>query len=423
LLICLKYGMFLLDELAVLLGFAGIRFEPVEVSLILPLGISFYTLQAIGYLLDVYHGKEEALDNFFKVSLFISYFPKIIQGPFTRYREVGQQLSEGHSWDNERVKHGIERMIWGYFMKLVIADRMAVVVSDVFDNYATKGYEGFTILFGVMIYSVQIYSDFLGGMHIIMGASEIFGVTLPENFKQPFFAKSVAEFWRRWHITLGSWMKTYVFYPMALSPAFAKMGKYLKKNVSREAGKVVPASIASFFVFLLVGMWHGASTKYVIYALYQAIMVSTNTLLDTPYGRMREFFHIDDRNIVWKAFQIVRTYFLVLFGRYFSRANSLADANAMLKATAANFNPEIFTDGTLFGFGLDKSNFWLMIITIGLLAAVDLLHERGVSIRQKLDSVNVVGRWIVYFAVIFGIILFGMYGPELTIRDFVYQDF
>lgn len=422
-LIGLKYGIFLLTEVLQLTQIFGFSFTVPEQTWILPLGISFYTLTSIGYLLDVAHGKDKPENNYFKVALFVSYFPHIVQGPFCRFRELGHQFFVPHEWDYTRVKHGVERMVWGYFMKMVIADRMAVIVSEVCNNYAVKGYVGFTVMLGVMVYSVQIYADFFGGMNIIYGVSEIFGISVEENFRQPFMATSVAEFWRRWHISLGTWMKTYVFYPIALSPTFTKLGKFMKTHFGRNAGKVVPASIASFFVFILVGMWHGASMKYVVYGIWNATMVSTNTLFDETYRKMRKFFHVNEKAFSWKAFQVIRTYFLTLFGRYFSRGNSLADAIAMLKATFSSFNPWIFFDGTIYSLGLNQKNFNLMLIMIVLLAIVDVLHERGVSIREKLDSSDIVLRWTVYFAVIFAIIIFGTYGTELQLRDFIYQGF
>lgn len=422
-LIGLKYGVFLLEEVLHITQAFGVSFTVPEQTWILPLGISFYTLTAIGYLLDVHHGKDEPEKNFFKVALFISYFPHIVQGPFCRFRELGKQFSEEHAWDYTRVKHGVERMVWGYFMKLVIADRMAVIVSEVCNNYAEKGYVGFTVMFGVMVYSVQIYADFFGGMNIIYGVSEIFGISVAENFKQPFLATSVAEFWRRWHISLGTWMKTYVFYPIALSQTFTKLGKRTKERFGRNAGKVLPASIASFFVFILVGMWHGASMKYVVYGIWNATMVSTNTLFASGYAKMRKFFHVNEKSFSWKAFQVIRTYFLTLFGRYFSRGNSLGDAVAMLKATVSTFNPWVFFDGSLYNLGLNQKNFSLMLFLVVILAIVDILHERGISIREKLDSSDVVLRWTVYFAVIFAIVIFGTYGTELQVRDFIYQGF
>ncbi len=422
-LIVLKYGIFILKEVSGIVSFMGISLDIPERSWVLPLGISFYTLQAIGYLIDVYKEKEEAEKNFFKFALFVTFFPQLIQGPFSRYKQIGHQLLAEHKWDYTRVKYGIELMAWGYFMKLVIGDRAAVIVRAVVDGYDTYGHEGITILFAMMIYSIQIYADFSGGMNIVMGLSEILGINLPENFRQPFFAKSVAEFWRRWHITLGAWMKTYVFYPIALSGPFSKLGQRLRKKYGRTVGKVVPASIASFFVFFLVGMWHGADMKYVAYALYQAVLVSSNSLFEDVYKRMRTFFHVNESCFSWKAFQIVRTYILVLIGRYFSVANSLGDAINMLKRTPFACNFWVLWDGSLYDLGLNQRNFMVLIIASIVLGIVDILHEKGISVRKKLDESDIVLRWSIYFLLLFSIVIFGMYGAEVTVRDFIYQGF
>lgn len=422
-LIVLKYGVFILKEVCDLTSLFGFSFDVPERTWLLPLGISFYTLQSIGYVIDVYRGEEEPEENFFKLALFVSFFPQLIQGPFSRFTQIGHQLTAPHKWDYIRVKHGVERMAWGYLMKLVMGDRMAVIVSAIVDGYAQYGHVGFTVLISMIIYSFQIYADFLGGMHIIMGASEVLGIHLPENFRQPFLAKSVSEFWQRWHITLGAWMRTYVFYPLAISKPFAKMGESLRKRYGRTISKCVPPSVAAFVVFFLVGMWHGADMKYVVYGIYQAVLVSTHTLFETPYAKMRKACHINADSMAWKAFQVVRTFFIVMVGRYFSVAHSLGDALGMLKATVSSWNPWVFVDGSLFDLGLNESNWVVMLLCIALIIATDIAHEKGISIREKLDECKPVLRWSVYVITFFVIVIFGMYGDTIQVRDFVYQGF
>ncbi len=235
-----KYTNFVIANLNTLFSWMNINTKFGFLQIIFPLGISFYTFQSVGYLIDVYRGKIKADHHFFHYALFVSYFPQIIQGPISRYDQLANQLMEPHLFDYQRIKFGIQRMLWGFFKKMVIADRIAVVVNQVFDHFYEKNYGGFVIFIAVLLYGIQIYADFSSGMDIIYGVSQIFGIQLSENFRRPFMARSVAEFWQRWHITLGTWMRDYVFYPLALSKPFNYMGKKMRKWGSRYAAKVIP---------------------------------------------------------------------------------------------------------------------------------------------------------------------------------------
>ncbi len=422
-LVVLKYGIFILKESAGLVSLLGVTMDIPEGGWILPLGISFYTLQAIGYLVDVYKGRFEPEKNFFRFALFVTFFPQLIQGPFSRFQHLGGQFFEAHKWDYERVKHGVELMVWGYMMKLIVGDRGAILVTAIMDGYEEYGHEGFTIIVAMFIFCFQLYADFFGGMNIVYGVSEILGINLPQNFRQPYFAKSVSEYWRRWHITLGEWMKNYVFYPIALSAPFAKLNGFLKKRFGRAVAKAVPPSLATFIVFLLVGIWHGADMKYVVYGVYMAVLVSSNSLLEDVYKKMRGFFHINAESFSWKMFQMIRTFILIFIGNYLSDANTLDDAIKMLRRSFSVFNPWVFWDGSLYNLGLNQRNFAVMLIGIVVIMIVDVVHERGIRIRESLDRSDVVLRWTFYILALFVIVVFGMYGADVTARDFIYQGF
>lgn len=418
-----KYANFAIENLNSVLAAAGTGFSLNFINVVLPLGISFYTFQSAGYLIDVYRGKVEADRNIFRYALFVSYFPQIIQGPIGRHRDLAHQLFAPHAFDYTRVKFGLQRILWGFFKKLVIAERASVIVNQVFDNFRGEGYEGIILFLAAALYSVQIYGDFSGGIDIICGVSEIFGIELAENFKRPFFARSVSEFWQRWHITLGSWMRDYVFYPLALSKPFNRLGKSLRKFGSSYAAKVIPTCLASFIVFLLVGVWHGASWKYVAYGLYSAVFVSTATLLEPFYAKVREFFHVQPERFSFRCFQILRTNVLVIIGRYLSRANSFADALLMYKGTVTVWNPWVLVDGTLYELGLNRGNFSFLLLMIGLLLCVDYLQEKGYHLRESIAKQGIVFRWTIYIAALLAVLVFGMYGPAYNAADFVYQGF
>ena len=294
-LLVLKYGNFFAVNMNGLLSGLGARQRLPELRFLLPLGLSFYTFQTMGYLIDVYRGKYAAEKNIFRMALFTTYFPSILQGPINRYDDLSGQLFEPHKFDDMRFREGILRMLWGFFKKMIIAERAVIIVNEIFDGFVQHRYQGFTLVFGILLYGVQLYADFAGGMDIIFGASEMFGIRLRENFRQPYMARSISEFWQRWHMSLGNWMKDYVFYPIALSRPFAKMQKTLKKKVNPYFGKVFPSFLASFMVFILVGIWHGANWKFVFYGIYQATFVSTETLFEKPYADMRKFFHVREQ--------------------------------------------------------------------------------------------------------------------------------
>ena len=417
----IKYGSFLFSIIAPIFSPGG---EGASIrSILLPLGISFYSFQSAGYLMDVYRGKVKADRNIAKYALFVSYFPQIVQGPISRYSDLAKELYAGHDFDYGRVVRGAERIIWGYMKKLVIADRIAVIVKEVFNNYGTEGYAGFTIFMGAIFYGIQIYADFSGGIDIILGISETLGIKQVENFRQPYMARSVTEFWQRWHMTLGHWMRDYVFYPIALSKTFGKLTKAARKTLGNEKGKIAPSVLASFIVFLLVGIWHGAAWKYVVFGIFQAIFVSSGTLFETNYARMRERFKISDESKAFNIFRMIRTIIILTFGRMLARAATLTSAFEMWKLTFASFNPEVLFNNTFLNMGLSVKNYILMWIMIVVLFIVDYVHERGISIRDKLSEQHIVIRYLVVLGAIFFIIVFGIYGPGVDANMFIYQGF
>ncbi|MBQ1391714.1 MAG: MBOAT family protein, partial [Firmicutes bacterium] len=242
-----------------------------RLNLLMPLGISFYTLQAISYIMDVYREKMKPDHHFFKFALYMSFFPQIVQGPFPRYRQLAEQLYTGHDFDYQRFMFGIQLILWGWMKKLIIADRVSIPVSQIFNNYEL--YHGQMIFLGAALYGLQVYADFSGGMDIARGVSQVLGIELELNFRQPYFSTSVEDFWRRWHITLGAFMRDYVFYPMSLSKLFNDLSKKARKVFGNNFGKKLPSFLAMFIVYFIVGAWHGSSWKYVAYGVYNGMFI------------------------------------------------------------------------------------------------------------------------------------------------------
>lgn len=420
-LVFLKYFNFLSSQTFSILGLFGVKAKAPKIDLALPLGISFYTLQATSYIIDVYRGKTQAEKNIAKVALFVSFFPQITQGPIGRFKDLAPQLYEGHRFDSVRFKHGLELALWGLIKKLVIAEYIGMLADTVFTNY--RDYAGFVIFLGSVAYGFQVYSDFSGGMDIIGGIAQIYGINMATNFERPYFARSIAEFWRRWHITLGAWMRDYVFYPLSLSRAFANMGKKTRKVFGTYIGKMLPTFLASFIAFMLVGIWHGSSWKYVAYGLWNSVIITGSILLDPVYKKVLEKLKVNTECFSWQFFQIVRTFVLVSIGRIFSRSASLMDSLRMLKRMFSEFNPWVLTDGTLLKLGLNEKQLFLVFVMLLVLLVVGIMQEKGIHLREKLDEQNIIFRWVFIIAAIVLLLVYGAYGSSFNAADFVYQQF
>lgn len=322
--LCLfKYAHFALEQVnAVLRLFHGHPI-PDTLRLIAPLGISFYTFQMIGYLLDVYWENVRAEENYFKTLLFCSFFPQMTQGPISEFGVLAEQLFSPHDFSYRNYSWGMQRMAWGFFKKMVIADALAPLVADVFANYSA--YTGLTTLIGAFLYSVQIYADFSGYMDIMCGLCEVMGIRLTENFDRPYFSKSVAEYWRRWHMSLGAWFKRFIYYPIGISKWNRNLGKTCRAKLGRKFGDMLPASLALVVVWLATGLWHGASWAYIVWGLVNGLFIILGLWLEPFYAACRAKLHIHEDAWLWRAFQTVRTFILVTFIKVLPEVGTLSD--------------------------------------------------------------------------------------------------
>jgi len=366
-------------------------------SLLLPLGISFYTFQSMGYLIDVYNGKYAPERNPAKFALFVSFFPQLIQGPIARHDQLSHQLLEPHAFDYENIRRGALLMLWGFFKKKVIADRALPLVSQVFASQSEYG--GAVIVIAVLFYSLQQYCDFSGGIDLVTGIAELFGIRLAPNFKRPYFAVSLGDFWRRWHISLGAWMRDYVFYPFALLKPVSNLSKAAKKRFGTDFARALPAALGNILVFLLVGVWHGASMNYVLWGLYNGLILAASALLEPAYKRMNARLGeavVSSRRFY--VFRVLRTFVIVNIGWYFDRALRAGDAFAMLAKTA--FAPRFaqLTDGTLLSLGLAASDYAILGVSTAILIAVSVLKERGVKVRDRLFALPAPAKIAILYA-------------------------
>lgn len=389
--------------------------------LFLPLGISFYTFQSMGYIIDVYRNKYRPERNWERFALFVSFFPQLIQGPISRYDQLAHQLYESHSFDWQRVKHGLELMLWGYFKKLVISDRIAIMTGTIFTN--PDRYQGFYIAFGTVMGLFELYTDFSGGIDIVRGVSEIFGIIMPENFSRPFFATSLADYWRRWHMSLNEWWRDYVFYPLTLSKAFTKLGKFSRKHFGDNLGKKIPTFTALFFVRIINGLWHGGNISYFLGGFYHGLLISLAFVFEEQIKTFGKRLHVRTDCASWRIFQSLRTFALICVIRVQYKATTASEVVVYYKSLFAKFNPWILFDESIYRLGVSRRQFMIVLLGLALIFFVSLFQERGYNIRERLDEENLVFRWIIYLCAIFSIILFGVYGIGYDAASFLYMNF
>lgn len=423
----LKYFNFFAGSLNDLLGIFGISFSIPMLTLFLPLGISFYTFQSMGYVIDVYREKVVAEKNIAKVALFVSFFPQIIQGPIGFYDQLAHQLYEPHKVDFTRIKYGCELILWGYFKKIVIADRAVIAINTVIDNYYS--HNGTTLTFTVLLYALQLYADFSGGIDISRGIAQILGIDMAENFKRPYFSKSINEYWRRWHITLGAWMKEYIFYPLAMSTSFLNASKKMKATRfgKTKAGayiaKVLPTAFASLIVFLVVGIWHGASWKYVAFGLWNGGVIMLSILMKPLFDSILKRLHINPSNFLWGLFQMLRTFIVVCIGYVFDIAPSFKQAIWTFKMILIGQKMSGFK-AQLIELGLGKIN--LAILGIGALVILvsSIIQEKtNKQIRTLVDKKPVILECCIIVVGVIVVAILGIYGPGYDPADFVYMQF
>ena len=396
-------------------NFFGDMFRVIGVNIpykkfILPIGISYYTLETISYLTDIYRKRMKAESNYLKVLLFLVYFPQIVEGPIASYSRLSKTLFNTEKFNYDNFVSSFVLIGWGFVKKLVIADRAGIFVSKVFEN----NYGGILLVIGVILYTLQIYADFSGCIDIVTGVSELFGVKLDENFRRPFFSKSIQEFWRRWHITLGTWLKEYVFYPISLSKINMKLNLKLMKMKSKYLSKFIITAFPLFFVWFFNGMWHGASFKYVVYGLYYYVLMMIGILLEPIFKKIISIFKVNTEVWSYKFFQAIRTILIVCFGMFLFRVDSFAQMGLMLHSKAS---------AALFSLGLKKADFVLLIVGAFIMLIVGVMQEFNINIRKELQKQNLIFKWLMYYIIIFSIIIFGIYGKGYDAASFIYGGF
>lgn len=414
-----KYTNFAIDNVNVIFGGMG-REELSYVDMIVPLGISFYTFQAVGYLLDVYWGKCKAQKNFLKFTLFVSFFPQLIQGPISRYGDLSESLYKEHAFDGKQVRFGIERILWGYFKKLVVADRMGVAVSMIMAD--ADYYTGAWVFVGMLFYAAQLYGDFTGGIDITIGIAQTLGIHVEENFIRPFFSKNIAEYWRRWHISMGTWFRDYVFYPVSISNPQKKLTQWTKAHIGMGAAKRIAVYFSTILTWLATGIWHGASWHYVVWGLVNGVVILASQECAPLYAKFHKKFPKLERSSLYQGFQVLRTFLLLccirLFDNYANVRLTIRQFFHMFtRFDVRQLKPQEFLD-----LGLDRWDYGIAALGIILMFMVSLAGRNG-SVREKIAKKPYILRYLLWMALFFATLLLGKYGVGFDAKQFIYNQF
>ena len=396
-----KYFNFFTSGINGMLSVFGQSMRIPSLDILLPVGISFYTFQAVGYTIDVYRGETESERDFFKYALFVSFFPQLVAGPIERSRNLIRQLDMNNRFDFISARDGFLLMLWGYFLKVVLADRLAIFVDTVYDS--PDIYPGLYIVIATVFFGFQIYCDFYGYSTIAIGAAQILGIHLMDNFDAPYLADTVSGFWRRWHISLTSWFKDYLYIPLGGNRR-GKIRKYI--NI--------------LIVFLVSGLWHGASMAFVLWGGINGLYQIIGEILDPV-----------KKKLTWlpRVIRTIITFALVDFAWLFFRAGDMTKAGVILKymlnpaSATVSGGPVILTDGSVFNCGLNQANMICLLISLVVLLVSDICRDRHISIRLAICNLRWWFRLPVLVIIVCVILVFGIWGSAYDAAGFIYFQF
>ena len=400
-----KYFGFVTDAVVRLLSLVNIQVVAPTFDVILPVGISFYTFQALSYTMDVYRKDIYAERNFFKYALFVSFFPQLVAGPIERSKNLLIQINEKHTFSFERMKRGLLLMLFGYFQKVVLSSYLAMVVDSVYNNYQDR--TGSQLIVATVCFAFQIYCDFGGYSNIAIGAAQVMGFRIMENFNTPYFSRSVAEFWRRWHISLSTWFRDYLYIPLGGN----------RKGKRRKHFNLM-------VVFLLSGLWHGANWHFVAWGGINGIFQVIGENLMPVRKRIYQKLKIDENSTLVKCYKTIITFILIDFSWIFFRADSFKKSLKIIMRMVKFWTPGwIARSDNLANMGLDRSTAGILLVAMAILVVSDILKYRNVRVREWICSRKLPLRWAIYYVSIMFVLIFGVYGPGYNAAEFIYFQF
>lgn len=373
-------------------------------DVMLPVGISFYTFQALSYTVDVYRGDIYREKNFFKYALFVSFFPQLVAGPIERSKNLLRQISVRHSFDVKRVQYGLTLMLYGLFQKMVISDNAAIVVNEVYDNY--KRYGSLELIFATVLFAFQIYCDFGGYTNIAIGAAKVMGFELMENFNTPYLADSVTDFWRRWHISLTSWFRDYLYIPLGGNRK-GRIRKYINMMV----------------VFLTSGLWHGASWHYVVWGGINGLYQIAEALLKPVYTRVCRSLEIDKKTFSHRFARLMITFILINVSWVFFRADGVRQALVIIKRICTEWDFSVLLNDGLLTLGMARQQCSMLFVSLLILLLVDVCKYFKLDLMGQLCRQGVWFQYSIYLLFIFAVLIFGSYGPGYDASEFIYFQF
>lgn len=415
----LKYTNFMIGNVNSLLHVFGKEEQIGFVGLLLPLGISYYTFQSMGYFIDVYRGKYQAEKSFGRFALFVSFFPQLIQGPISRFDDLKESLFSEHRFEWKQVSFGLQRILWGYFKKLVIADRIVAAVLAVSQD--TETFQGIYVLIGALCYTVNLYADFTGGIDIVIGIAEVLGIRLKENFDRPFSSASLAEYWRRWHMTLMTWFREYIFYPTSVCGPVKKLSKAGKKLFGDGVGKRLPVYAASLLVWFITGIWHGANWNFVSWGMANCIVLLVSQECEPLYKRFHERFSIGN-TAGWGIFASLRTLLLVSCLQMFEYYPNAGVTFSMFKSLFTSSSLGQLNGEGILALGLTMPEIIVVLIGILVMSAASLLG-REKSVRERLSAYPAPVRALSVYLLFLIVLVFGVYGIGYDASQFIYNQF
>ncbi|MBE6764887.1 MAG: MBOAT family protein [Ruminococcaceae bacterium] len=415
----IKYTNFVIFNVnSILTGFGG---QPLSfVTLILPMGISFYTFQSMGYLIDVKRKKYAPERNFFKFALFVSFFPQLVQGPISRFDDLAKTLFAGNDFDSKVFSHGIRRILWGFFKKVVIADRMLIAVNELIDK--PEEYRGMYVVLLMLFYAIELYADFTGGIDITIGVAEALGITVKENFERPYFSKNIEEYWRRWHITMGTWFRDYIFYPLSISTFMQKLSKKSREKLGPKLGKKIPVYLATLIVWFATGIWHGASWNFIVWGLLNGVVIIISQECSPLYAKFHEKFPKVADTFIYRSFTVARTFWLMCALRLLDCYRDVPLTFGMFGSIFTTFNWGGLFSGALTNLGLTLEDYIIILIGCAVMLGASLL-SRSRPMRDRIDAMPFALRSGLCLLMFLAILVFGAYGTGYDASQFIYNQF
>ena len=406
-----KYSNFFIENIEWILNCLNVQYTPVKFDVLLPVGISFYTFQALSYTIDVYRGTIKAEKNLFKYALFVSFFPQLVAGPIERSGHLIKQIndlekkSRKELLDYDRIKHGFVLMMWGFFLKVVVADRIAILVDAVFDSYYM--YNSVALVCAAIAFAIQIYCDFSSYSTIAIGSAQILGMELMENFDTPYFSCSIKEFWRRWHISLSTWFKDYLYIPLGGNRC-STLRKYFNLLVT----------------FLVSGMWHGASWNYIVWGAMHGCYQIVGDITKKPRKALEKRLNVNTSVFSYKFGKMILTFIMVDIAWIFFRVKTFADGIEYIKRILTRVDLWSLFNQSCYTWGLDLREMNILLVSLLVLLCVDIIkYRKNERIDVCIMKQNLWFQWLVIGALIFSVVIFGVYGPTYGVSQFIYFQF